>query len=86
MTDPIATLQTQALAAVAAPILSSLTTIQANPTTLNVAAQGLALQGQLLAVLPTLESDAIAAFAAKLHEQLTAAIAPQGVPAAPAAA
>ncbi len=74
MTDPIATLQTQALAVVAAPILAALANIQANPTSLNAAAQGVALQGQLLAVLPALETDAIAAFAAKLHDQLTAAI------------
>ncbi len=79
MTDPIAYLQTQALAAAAAPVLAALTAIQASPTALNVAAQGVALQGQLLAVLPALETDAIAAFAAQLHDQITKAIAPAPV-------
>lgn len=80
MTDPITDLKTNALALAAKPLLDALASIQANPTTFNVLAQGVALQGALVGVAPALESLGIKDVAAALHDQIVAAITPVAAP------
>ncbi len=74
MADPIADLKNTAIGLAATPVQASLASIIANPSTLNVAAQGAVLQGALIGVLPSLETDAIKAFAEELSLQLTNAV------------
>lgn len=86
MTDPVADLKANALAIAAKPLLDALASLQANPTTFNLAAQGVALQGALIGAAPALESLGIKDIAALLAEKVQAAIAPAPAPApAPAA-
>lgn len=73
--DPITGLKATAISLISTPLQASLASIIANPTTLNVAAQGAVLQGALIGILPAGESDAIKAFAEELSLQLTAAVA-----------
>lgn len=73
-TDPLADLKTNALAIAAKPILDALASLQANPTTFNLAAQGVALQGALVGAAPALESLGIKDVAAILEEKIKAAI------------
>ncbi len=75
MTDPLTDLKTNALTLAAAPVLAALVSLQANPTTLNVAAQGVALQGALIGAAPALETLGIKDIAALLHDKITAALA-----------
>ena len=82
MTDPIADLKANALAIAAKPLLDALASIQANPTTFNLVAQGVALQGALVGAAPALESLGIKDVAALLQEKIQAAITP-ATPAAP---
>lgn len=76
MTDPISDLKSNALAIAAKPLLDALASLEANPTTFNLAAQGVALQGALIGAAPALESLGIKDVAALLAEKITAAIAP----------
>lgn len=71
------------------PINTALANIEANPTTLNAAGQFAALQANLIAVLPALETLGIKDGAALLQEKLngwvaslTAAPVPSSAPAA----
>ncbi len=89
MTDPITDLKTNALAIAAKPLLDALASLQANPTTFNLAAQGVALQGALIGAAPALEALGIKDIAALLAEKITALTTPAVVPTpspAPAAA
>ena len=92
MTDPITDFKTNALAIAAKPLLDALTSIQANPTTFNVLAQGVALQGALVGAAPTLESLGIKDVAAALQQQIQAVLTgstsapPVAAPATPPAA
>lgn len=85
MTDPITDLKTNALAIAAKPLMDALTSLQANPTVLNLAAQGVALQGALIGSAPALESLGIKDIAALLQAKLQAAITPAAPAPAPAA-
>lgn len=69
-----ATLKTDLLAAIGKPLLSSLASVQANPTVPNVMAQKVVLAGALIGALPTLESQGIAAVAAWLTTELQPAV------------
>lgn len=80
MTDPIADLKANALQIAAKPLLDALVSIQANPTTFNVVAQGVALQGALVGVAPALESLGIKDVAAALHDKITEALASVSAP------
>jgi hypothetical protein len=82
MTDPIEDLKTNALAIAAKPLLDALASLQANPSTFNLAAQGVALQGALIGAAPALEALGIKDLAAALEAKVLEAITPP----APAAA
>lgn len=69
-TDPLTDLKTNALTAATAPLFAALQNIQNNPTQLNVVAQGIALQGALVAAAPTMETLGIKDLAALLEQQL----------------
>lgn len=75
MTDPLTDLKTNALAIAAKPLLEALASLQANPTTFNLAAQGVALQGALIGAAPALESLGIKDVAALVAEKLNALLA-----------
>lgn len=79
MTDPISTavttISTDALTAAATPVLASLTNIENNPTALNAVAQFAVLQGAFIGVAPTLETDAIKAFATAFKTAVANALA-----------
>jgi hypothetical protein len=77
-------LKTNALTIATKPILDALVSLQANPTTFNLAAQGVALQGALVGAAPALETLGIKDVAALLHDKITAALA--AVEASPATA
>ena len=85
MTDPLTDLKNNALAIAAKPLLDALASLQANPTTFNLAAQGVALQGALIGAAPALESLGIKDVAALIEAKLQAAIAPVPAPAEPPA-
>lgn len=80
----LADLKKNALSIAAKPILDALVSLQNNPTALNLAAQGVALQGNLIAAAPALETLGIKDIASLLHDKITAALAsvePAPVPA-----
>ncbi len=70
---------------VAQPINSSLTNIQSNPTAFNAAAQLAALQADMLAVIPALETLGLKDGAALLQEKLNGYIASLNPPTVPPA-
>lgn len=68
-----------------APLNTALTSIQANPTTLNVVGQVAALQGNLIAAAPALETLGIKDAAALIQAKLAAweaSLIPTATPAA----
>lgn len=76
MTDPIlSNLEAAVVQILAAPINNALASLQANPTALNVAAQGVALQGALIGAAPALETLGIKDGAALLQEKFNSYIA-----------
>lgn len=83
----IAKLETAAAQVLLAPLNSALASIASNPTTLNVVAQFAAIQGQLIAAAPALETIGIKGVAELLQGKLAgweASLAP-AVPETPAA-
>lgn len=75
MSDPLADLKANALAIAAKPVLDALQSLQNNPTTFNLAAQAVALQGALIGAAPSLESLGIKDVAALFEQKITEAIA-----------
>ncbi len=73
--NPAQELTKNALAIAAKPLLDALANLRDNPTVLNAAAQGIALQGALIAALPALETLGIKDVASLLHDKISAAIA-----------
>jgi len=71
MTD-LSTIESAVAQVLLAPLNNALTSLQANPTTLNAAAQFAALQGGLIAALPALETLGIKDGAALLQAKLAA--------------
>jgi hypothetical protein len=84
-TNPLSTLESAAIQVLAAPFNTALTSIQANPTTLNVAAQVAVIQGALIGAAPALETVGIKDIAALLQAKLTAWETSLTTPATPAA-
>jgi len=80
-TDPLAGLKANGLAIAAKPLLDALASLQANPTVLNAAAQGVALQGAFVGALPALETLGIKDVATLLHAKITEALASAAAPA-----
>jgi len=75
MTTNLQSLLGQLPAEVALPLLNSFfASVEANPTTTNVAAQGAALSVSVLAALPTLEADAIKAVAVDAQAKINVAL------------
>lgn len=78
MTNPLSTLTALELAAAAAPVQSVLTNIaNGDGSVASVTGQGIALEGELIAILPTLQKIGINNVAAYLNEQITAFVASQ---------
>jgi hypothetical protein len=78
MTNILQTISALELAAAAAPIQAALTTVaNGDGTTQSLAGQGLILEAQLIALLPTLQKVGITNLATYLNTQLTAFVAKQ---------
>lgn len=77
---PLADLKANALAIAAKPLLDALDSLKNNPTTFNLAAQGVALQGALVGAAPALESLGIKDIAALLHDKISALITTPVIP------
>ncbi len=70
----LAVLESDLLTSAGEPLLAFLTSIKANPSPLNAAAQWIALQGALIGALPNLETTLIAQIVGALQVKLQAAI------------
>lgn len=86
VSDTLKSAEAAAIAILAAPINSALTSIQANPTTLNVVGQVAAIQGELIAAGPALETLGIKDAAAALQSVFNGYIAKLTAPATTASA
>lgn len=70
----LAVLESDLLTTAGEPILAFLTSLKANPTPLNAAAQWVALQGALVGALPGLEQTLATQIIGALQAKLVAAI------------
>lgn len=74
--NPLSALAAAELAAAATPIINALTQIQnGDGSVASITGQGLALEGELLAILPTLQKIGVQNVAAFLVEKIQEAIA-----------
>jgi hypothetical protein len=71
--NPLTTLAAAELTALLAPIHTALNNIKANPTPINLVAQFVAIQGNIIGALPVLESVGIGGLAGALDTYLTEA-------------
>lgn len=84
MPNPVTTLADDAKAALLEIITTATTSIQKNPGTGNIAAQGAFALASLIPMLPELQAEAITAVATTLQEAAQKALAPAPVvPAVP---